>query len=93
MIVLNHVVLSFCSNISVCSVTPYNSYLAEPEKPRMDNSSAKAWEKMALDDLLRISRDSRYLPSPTISMCTEDSTMEPREAMRLDAAIEFVPVC
>ncbi|XP_039261469.2 uncharacterized protein LOC120337671 [Styela clava] len=48
----------------------------------VESPNAKAWEKMAMDEVIRMARDTRYLPSPTVSMCTEDSTMETREAMR-----------
>ncbi|CAK8677995.1 unnamed protein product [Clavelina lepadiformis] len=42
----------------------------------------KPWEKLTMDEMLRMVRDIRYQPSPSISLCTEDSTMEPVEVMR-----------
>ncbi|XP_002122259.2 uncharacterized protein LOC100185205 [Ciona intestinalis] len=51
--------------------------LTENEVPKN-----KAWQKLSMDEMLKRVRDVRYLPSPTISHCTEDSTMETVEVMR-----------
>jgi len=42
----------------------------------------KPWEKLSMDEMLKMVRDMRYQPSPSISLCTEDSTLETPEVMR-----------